>query len=604
MSVSDRTITPIIGSNESETLTGGNGSEVISGRRGDDVIHANAGSDLVYGGSGDDFLTGASGSDTLYGGGGPSFADMTSFNIAENHSGSVTFINEGAGYRNTVGMYVVAQDGTIERVQILFENASNLGSGGDLIAGVSAVSIDLQAGDQLVFFILPNGYAHNPVSTLTTGTYVLRNDDGTLMTIEETGAHSLYQVDPDTGEEHLVYSHYGTAVFHSAADPADGYALNPDDYPHTVGRVDAATGHVILGFEDLLNGGDNDYDDVILSIDVGTSNAQVLDPNIGDSGGADDGVLVLYDGEGNLVDENGALLASESDTLYGGSGADFLYGMAGHDVLYGDDGADFLNGNSGDDVLSGGRGQDNLSGGRGDDVLHGGSGADSLSGNSGNDTIYGNQGADTLTGESGNDQLYGGGGFDLLEGGSGSDWLDGGVGNDQLSGGSGDDFLFGGSGSDQLDGGKGDDQLSGDAGADRLKGGAGADELSGGSGKDYLNGGSGDDLLDGGTGNDRLLLGAGADIATGGAGADRFIFREVDRDGSTDLITDFEAIDTLDLRQLTLMGDADVWFENHASYDASTGRVVIDLQGSTLELVDHNDLGGAFLAEIYASILF
>ena len=98
-------ISPIIGTSEQDVLKGGNASEIFSGRAGDDTITANSGYDLAYGGIGNDTIDGGTGNDVLYGGGGPSLIDMTGLSIAEDYSGTVTFLNEGAGFRNTLGMY-------------------------------------------------------------------------------------------------------------------------------------------------------------------------------------------------------------------------------------------------------------------------------------------------------------------------------------------------------------------------------------------------------------------------------------------------------------------------------------------------------------------
>ena len=604
------TITPVIGTPRNDSLSGTNRSEILSGRQGDDTVNGRFGSDIGYGGSGDDKLQGGSGNDVLYGGGGPSYADMSTFEIAADYAGQVTFLDEGAGYRNTLGMYKVDDAGGIENVEILFANSSARGSGGDLERGESSVPVTLEAGDKVGFFVLPNGYSRNG-ETLETGEYVIRDTSGGPATMDTEGLTQLYRTDPDSGAETLVFTQFGTAFFHSAADPDNGYALNPDAYPHTVGHIDAATGEVVLGFEDIYNGGDNDYDDVVLSFDVGRSNAEVLDPNIDTTTDSDDAPKWIYDATGNRVDQAGNVLASENDALLGGDGDDQLYGMAGHDNLAGGDGADSLKGNSGDDELFGNAGFDRLSGGKNNDRLSGGTGDDTLDGNSGDDTLFGNDGDDDLTGSSGDDDLDGGSGQDTLDGGSGQDVLSGDIGNDFLEGGSGDDTLSGGTGSDTLEGGKGADVLQGGDGGDKLKSGSGDDVLDGGAGEDYLNGWKGDDTLDGGAGDDRLYLGAGDDIATGGSGSDRFVFRSVDLDGGSDIITDFTRAgveqDQLDLRQLDPLSNgmsADEWVAAHVQAGAD-GTVTMDLSDTSLIFTARaEDDVDALFADVVDGLMF
>ena len=309
----------------------------------------------------------------------------------------------------------------------------------------------------------------------------------------------------------------------------------------------------------------------------------------GGSGQTGNGIISVYDEEGNRFDQYGNALPEDDDALYGGAGQDDLSGSAGHDLLDGGQGADTLKGGSGNDSLYGGSEDDILSGGRENDHLYGQDGKDDLNGGSGDDVLVGGADADRLTGGSGNDDLSGGAGQDELDGGSGNDVLAGGEDDDQLKGGSNNDRLVGETGDDHLDGGSGHDTLNGGAGDDKVLGGSGDDLVQGGAGDDYLNAWSGDDVLSGGTGKDRLYLGAGNDIATGGADADRFVFRSNDIDGSLDVITDFsvEDGDQIDLRQLDVLADGETaldWLVSRSSLNADNDVEVDVGAGTTLRL--------------------
>ena len=532
-------ITPFIGSQGADTLNGGATGDVMSGRQGNDILNANAGNDLAHGGGASDLINGGTGNDVLYGGGGPGLLDMTQLTIAENHMGRVTFISEGAGFRNSLIMYKVDANGTISGVDVLFANSSAVGSGGNLVPGQSYVDVPLQAGEQIGFMVASNAFG-SPTSALLNdpnATYELRNAAGEIANIGDAGNLTLWHVAPN-GTRTAIQTQYGTNTFHSAADPDNGYALNADRFAHTVGRVEAADGTIVLGFEDLWNGGDKDFDDIVFRFDVGTSNARVLDPNLA-YGEAGEGNTWVWDGNGNRVRLDGRVIIPENDTILGGTGDDQIHGGVDHDRLYGGDGADTINGNSGADILWGDAGNDLLNGGKGDDTLHGGTGNDVLNGDSGDDLLNGGDGADALNGgdgvdvlngDAGNDVLTGGGeadslfgglGDDRLEGGSGNDRVEGGAGFDTLEGGSGDDTLSGGDGNDQLAGGEGTDLLRGDMGDDSLDGGSGDDALEGGLGRDTLTGGAGNDRLDGGDDADDMRGGTGDDVALGGAGNDK-----------------------------------------------------------------------------------
>jgi hypothetical protein len=81
--------------------------------------------------------------------------EPTDLLLANDHPVSVTFMNETAGFQNTIGFYKIAEDGGIADVTIIFENASRIGSGGNLIAGESSVALDVAARDQFGFSSSP-----------------------------------------------------------------------------------------------------------------------------------------------------------------------------------------------------------------------------------------------------------------------------------------------------------------------------------------------------------------------------------------------------------------------------------------------------------------
>ncbi len=558
---------PVIGTQAADTINGSHRADLISGRQVADDLDGRGGGDLIFGGSGGDLIAGGTGNDTLYGGGGPSIVKLSDFTVAEDYAGSVTFLNEGAGYRNSLGVYKVADDGSITDVSILFPNASKIGSGGDLIPGESAVALDLNAGDRIGFFIVSNGFGHGTDNQQhlsdPDGQFELRTPDGQPGNLETATALELWHIDAVTGEETKIRSQYGNDLFHSAADPADDYAPNPDNFPHTVGHLNTVEGLITLGFEDLKYGGDKDYDDTVFVVDVGQSNARVLDPNIAYADGGED---VNGDPDGGVDPIVDPVPADENDIIDGGRGADKVYGMAGNDVMTGGDGADKLWGNSGNDTADGGRGDDWIAGGKGDDILAGGSGKDEVRGDSGNDMLDGNDGNDQLSGGSGDDVLNGGSGLDTLLGGSGDDTLAGGSGNDRLEGGSGDDILYADEGADTLIGGSGFDTLDfSNVGTgvhvnlhSHRASGAGNDTVDGIEAvvatdyDDTLRGDKRANTLDGGDGSDWLRGLGGDDTLTGGDGDDRFVWRVKDMaGGSVDRITDFAVGDTVEIEDLT-----------------------------------------------------
>jgi Ca2+-binding RTX toxin-like protein len=451
-------MTKMMGNGSSNSMIGSDDADFMAGEGRADMIQGGGGHDTMLGGGGNDKLSGDAGNDTMFGSstlGGK--VDLTKFTIAESVKGTVTFDYEEAGYKNTLGMYKIAADGTIYDTQILFANASLKGSGGNLIAGKSSVEIDLKAGDKIGFFVAPNAFAIKNMEKLFAdkgGKFILVGPDGKPGNVNGGVELKLVHVDKN-GKMTDVQTQYGTSIFHSAT--GDGNGLNGDKLHHAVGTVDVAAGTVKIGFEDLKWGGDKDYDDSMFTLSFGTSNAALL-PKAATQ----------------------PAKSTDHDMMSGGDGDDKMYGMAGNDTMDGGAGNDVMYGNSGDDVMSGGAGDDVIKGGKGDDVVGGGEGNDALDGGSGNDRILA---------DAGNDTIIGGSGFDTLDF---SAWANGvkvdlnahvatGAGADSVSGIEG---VIGTAFADVLIGDKGANVFAGAAGDDMFRGRGGADVFTGGEGKD------------------------------------------------------------------------------------------------------------------------
>lgn len=470
-------------------------------------------------------------------------------NIGFHTTAKITFVESNAGYKNTLGHYVIAEDGTIQSAQIAFENAKSQKRGAEY-------SFAIPGGDvaDIGFFIIANGYSKNKQFKK------IDLDKGELRFVYDLGGENerLARITDNADDISLIHVHGKKItvlkgdIYHSAGQGAS-VDLNPDSAVHTVtGLADADDSSVLrVGFEDLKNLGDADFNDLIFDLSIetaivdvsvdafddtlnGTDGNDVLTGGLGhDTIDGNDGDDLLYGGEGDDVMNGGAgndelQGNSGNDTLSGGEGNDFVAAGSGDDVASGNEGDDIVWGMNGEDTLYGNDGNDILDGGKHDDTLYGGAGNDELRGGTQNDTLYGEDGDDALYGNDDDDTLYGGAGLDLLLGGTGNDTLDGGADND---------ILWGQDGNDILNGGDGDDLLRGHAGQDRLNGDSGSDTLYGGDDNDTLFGGDGDDFLYGEGGDDLLVGGLGIDKMTGGSGSDTFGIYILD--GVADTINDF-----------------------------------------------------------------
>ncbi len=137
---------------------------------------------------------------------------------------TVYFLGEGAGYKNSLGWYDATTDPTVAANRnIIWRNASGngrgLAGGGDLAVGDSVSLGELPADTELGFFLIANGY-NNPNNPIyyTEGEY------------------------------------------------------NGDGIEHVIAGATGEDGLLALGFEDLWGGGDQDYNDLMIAIDIGLDN--------------------------------------------------------------------------------------------------------------------------------------------------------------------------------------------------------------------------------------------------------------------------------------------------------------------------------------------
>ncbi len=431
----------LFGTGAQDALKGGASDDNINGNGGKDSLTGGDGRDTMRGGGGNDLMSGGNGDDVMIGSQGKSAkTDMSNFAIKEDVKAKVTFDGESAGYKNTLGMYKIGADGQMYDVKILFSNASLEGSGGKLKAGVSSTDFDLKSGERVGFFVVPNSYDQKGMDKLLDdahGKWKMVNID-TGKDGNVNGGHTKLVHVGANGKEIDIKSQYGLDVFHSTNKSGK---LNGDGFEHVRGESSILEGKIKIGFEDLWNGGDKDFDDSVFTLDIGVTNAL--------------SVATVHGREARWQD---------NDTMDGGDGNDVMYGVAGNDTM------------------TGGTGNDKMSGGSGNDVMSGGAGDDLIMGNAGNDRMMA---------DAGNDHIIGGSGFDTID----FSGIDNGIKVDlhaHRSEGAGKDRI---DGIEAVVGTKFDDVISGDKNSNVLNGGDGNDVLRGGAGADVLTGGAGKDTF-------------------------------------------------------------------------------------------------------------
>lgn len=143
---------------------------------------------------------------------------------------TITFLHEGAGYRNSFGVYVLAPGEVMSSARVLdkrivFPNASLVNSGGGLRPGDRVRLGSFPAGTRIGFLVVANGWNGSTVDTLSRPVYYSR---------------------PELNPEVL-----------------------PDRKRHVALLWHEPSQRAILGFEDLDRGSsgcDNDFNDVLFTV--------------------------------------------------------------------------------------------------------------------------------------------------------------------------------------------------------------------------------------------------------------------------------------------------------------------------------------------------
>ena len=219
-------------------------------------------------------------------------------NVTQNAQATVTFVSEGAGYNNTLGAYTINADGTIGGVQVIVKNGNDVSVGTSATIGIPAENG--QAG--LGFFLVADGERVN------NGYAGLDFDNGDLAFIYKYGTPDARtaNIADDGNDISLVYidaSGHETIlngpVYHTT-ERGGATNLNADGSVRVLsGLPDGADPNTLrIGFEDLPNLGDEDYNDMVFDVVI---NSAATCPK-------DEFAYVLTDADG---DSSAAILSFE-----------------------------------------------------------------------------------------------------------------------------------------------------------------------------------------------------------------------------------------------------------------------------------------------------
>jgi hypothetical protein len=403
--------------------------------------------------------------------------DQGNFTLGPSADASIIFIDEVAQFENSLGVYLIDPDGTIQSPKMVFPRIELADAdpsqpdvrpgGGPLQPGESVLLStlydpgELQEGGQFGLFFIAQGWTLN--GEHLNGTLEFQSN-GQPATINDPTPQLLSTIGPDT---FVIDGN----IYHTA-DPLPGSGLtnplNNGGHTQTTSGLQPDVSGLTASFEDLLlltRQSDDDLNDTIIQVDLVPSTvlrfgyvpdvAPELQINDTDSGTLSRAVVEIVSGQ------SGVDALAITAPLAGTGISAVEDGSSGRVVLEGDAAIAVYQGILRSIMIEAGGtlGVREVSIQVEDDQGATSEPAIVRLDYSTSSLIQGNDDPNTLEGTPGDDPISGLGADDQLFGREGNDLLDGGPGDDILEGGPGSDLLFGGPGRDMV---------SGDEGADRF----------------------------------------------------------------------------------------------------------------------------------------
>lgn len=232
------------------------------------------------------------------------------FKLLEPSDVWVTFIHEGAGYRNVLGYYTYPMGSPplspqdIDTINIIFPNVSFAGSGGGLVSGNKVYLGEFPQNTAIGWVLIADGFSISS-GTVTSGRGIyFSNPDLNPESTPEKRQHAVHLFDNGRGKFILGFEDlnrdgwsdddFNDAMFYITANPiqsvdmtgyqtitytdndsdGDGIPDQFDDYPEDPNRAfnnyyPSEDGFGTLAFEDLWPAkGDYDFNDMVIDYNI------------------------------------------------------------------------------------------------------------------------------------------------------------------------------------------------------------------------------------------------------------------------------------------------------------------------------------------------
>ncbi|MBI2253692.1 MAG: DUF4114 domain-containing protein [Proteobacteria bacterium] len=215
--------------------------------------------------------------------------DNQNLTLAQTAEVKIGFVSEAAGYKSMVGVYQFDDSGKIipGTVQLVWLDASQIHQGTvggalskDFLGNSQPLEISLgnvAADSKLGFFIIADGAANNDNQKLLTSLAGVSKQDNYTDDLTTINKHISFQTDQDGNGHVLIDGKPLAGNVYFTHDKSLNTDANSNDIEHSLSGVSSQNdGKLYVGFEDQARGGDHDYQDLVISVDMGSYNINKL----------------------------------------------------------------------------------------------------------------------------------------------------------------------------------------------------------------------------------------------------------------------------------------------------------------------------------------